>query len=229
MVLFLIHRNTGRLTEYVGFFMQPFLMALFCHYSIMCNEHETIKFMNQNINKAKVDGIDLPIDKMSKQVINLIEQLSSNETTIRLDARNQLIRMGSDVLPYMHKLLKSKDKQLRWEAAKTIEAIGHPDSIPDLLELLEKKETDFRWIASEALINIGRQSIVPLLQAIIARDETHFLRSAAQHVFNELFTSNELDRYSKLMETLNNKKQLGSMSSIEAKKVLTNFRQQPNK
>lgn len=180
--------------------------------------------MNQHIDKTQVDGIDLPVNEMSKQVLNSIERLSSEETTIRIDARNQLVKMGREILPYMHKLLKSKEKQLRWEAAKTIEIIGNPKSIPYLLDMLKEQQTEFRWIASEGLINIGRESIVPLLQTLIENDETLFLRSSARYVLNELFTAKELNRYSKLMDALKNEKQLGSIAASEAQKVLSDLR-----
>lgn len=184
--------------------------------------------MENNTTTISLDGIDLNIDRTKKELISIIEDLSSQEAIIRKEAREDMINMGVNILPYVHKLIQSKDKQLRWEAAKIAQKIAHPSSIPVLIELLEIKETDIRWIASEGLINIGRESIVPLLKAIIEKEEVHFLRTSSKYVFKSLLTAEEINRYKEFMNTLDNENQLGRVSSKEAKKILDHMRKERN-
>ncbi len=184
--------------------------------------------MENNSTTISLDGIDLNIDRSKKELINIIEDLSNDEVVLRKEAREDMINMGANILPYVHKLIQSKDKQLRWEAAKIAQEIAHPSSIPVLIELLENKEMDIRWIASEGLINIGRESIVPLLGAIISKEECHFLRASSKYIFKSLFTADEINQYQEFMNTLDNDKQLGRLSSNEAKKILDQMRKEKN-
>ncbi len=168
------------------------------------------------------DPVELDIDlaTFNEHVAAHIPGLIDSDTLTRKKARETLMVMGKDVLPQIYRLLASKNRVLRWEAAKIIELTGSRRSMPVLLELLEDNESDIRWIAAEGLIKIGRRSIVPLLHIVINKNQSVYLRVGAHHVLNHLLNAKEKKELGTLMHSLSNRLESGEMISVEVSKAL---------
>lgn len=166
--------------------------------------------------------IDVNIEEFPEEIVDFIPGLIDKiNYKKRVAARRGLISMGKNILPYMYKLLASKDYTLRREAGKIIELIPDKRSIPVLLNLLsDDDESGMRWIASEGLVKIGRDSIVPLLKALVKCNSTYYIEQAAHHVFIALFTPEEKEELKNLMISLHNNLDLESIASVEAAKAL---------
>ena len=122
----------------------------------------------------------------------LIKALGSNNGLEREKARKTLVAKGKDSLDYLMELLSHPRHICRWEAVKTMEEIGDPDSIPMFIQALEDDKSDVRWIAAEGLIRLGFQSIEPLLKALIEKSDSVFILEGAHHVFFDLEEKGEL-------------------------------------
>jgi HEAT repeat protein len=166
--------------------------------------------------------IDLKLDEFSKEVSDLIPDLVSNRTTKRQNARMRLSKISPLILDQLAKLITSKNKQLRWEVAKSLEDRSSLGSIPILLTLLADEESDIRWLAAEGLINIGRESVIPLLHEIIY-NESIYIREGAHHVLHSLLTGKERRDYHQLMRALKHNKSVKGTASLKAKEVLDSF------
>ena len=167
---------------------------------------------------TKID-IDLDLDEFDEEVTALIPDLISNRTTSRQNARLKLSEINLRVLDQIAKLIESKNKQLRWEVAKSFEDRASSDSMPILLQLLADEESDIRWIAAVSLINIGRESIIPLLHEIIHHESTSICEGA-HHVLNSLLTGKEKHKFRRLMKTLKHNKAVKGVASVNAKELL---------
>jgi HEAT repeat protein len=166
--------------------------------------------------------IDVKLEEFPDEIVDFIPDLIDKKNyKRRVAARKSLVAMGNKILPYMYKLLTSKDFMVRKEAGKIIELIPDKRSIPILLNLLsEDDESGIRWIASEGLVKIGRDSIIPLLKALVKCNSTYYIEKGAHHVFNALFTSDEKEELKQLMISLHNYLDFESIASVEAAKAL---------
>ncbi len=63
------------------------------------------------------------------------ESLDTNDYSIKLAARETLVKMGKTIIPQMHKLLDSENDLLRMEAAKIVELIADRRSIPFFINI----------------------------------------------------------------------------------------------
>jgi HEAT repeat protein len=164
--------------------------------------------------------LDIDLSTFDENVATHIPGLIDSDTLTRKKARETLMVMGKDVLPQIYRLLASKNRVLRWEAAKIIELIGSKRSIPALLELLDDSESDIRWIAAEGLTKIGRRSIVPLLHVLINKNQSIYIRVGAHHVLNNLLNAKEKKELGTLLHSLSNLLESGEMLSVEVSKAL---------
>ncbi len=73
---------------------------------------------------------------------------------------------GEPAAPRLRELLTSADKRVRWEAVKTLAAIGDPGSLEEFITLLDDPSSDLRWLAATGLIRLGARSVRPVLQAL---------------------------------------------------------------
>lgn len=177
----------------------------------------------KTVNKTEYNYIDLDLKEYSKEVAPLIVGLVSEQSHERKDARKKLVNMGKDIVPQIHKTLFSKNKLLKWEAARTIKEIGDASSIPVFIQLLEDPESDIRWIAAEGLINAGRESIVPLLKEIMAKGDSHYIRNGVHHVFRELFDDVEKKLFHQLQHALQHYTESSEFAQVEAAKAIGYF------
>ena len=115
-----------------------------------------------------------------------IDQLESDDAATRMQARKRLTDAGPAALEALTTCLYHPLMRVRWEAAKTIEAIPHPLATPALVDALDDDEQDVRWVAGEALIAIGPPALPGLLAGIIRRSGSVEFCTSAHHVLHEL-------------------------------------------
>ena len=89
---------------------------------------------------------------MSKQKLigtnleSLIDLLASKNGATRQKARKSLVAMGKPAVSTLTRILQnSKQDHIRWEAAKTLGAIGDTRAIPSLVKALEDRNSDVTW------------------------------------------------------------------------------------
>lgn len=114
----------------------------------------------------------------------LMDKLAGKDGATRLKARKALVALGRRAVPLLTQALqKSKCDHLRWEAAKTLGAIGDTRAIPSLVKALEDGDRDVAWLAAEALKRFKKTAWPPLLRALIkSGSESSSLRQGAHHV-----------------------------------------------
>jgi hypothetical protein len=127
---------------------------------------------------------------MSKQKLRstdikfLMEMLASKKGITRKDARKSLVAIGKPAVPSLtYALQNSKLDHLRWEAAKTLGAIGDVRAIPSLVKALEDGDHDVAWLAAEALRKFKKTAWPALLRELIkSGPDSVTLRHGAHHV-----------------------------------------------
>ena len=70
---------------------------------------------------------------------DLIAALSSFNDFSRVEARNALVAMGSQAVPFLTEALKDPDLLRRWETAKALAEICDPRAVPALVMALEEE------------------------------------------------------------------------------------------
>ncbi len=153
---------------------------------------------------------------MSKQQISvpasLMEMLASKDGMIRQKARKSLVILGKPVVASLSRLLLSSgSKQVRWEAAKALGAIGDVRAIPQLVKALEDSDYDVAWLAGCALKKLKKTAWPELLHALIEDDSCSFLlHKGAYHVFH----NQKEEGFNDLLSTLT--KNLESNAGLDA-------------
>ena len=143
------------------------------------------------MNKQKLTGTKLE---------SLMELLASEDGAIRTRARKALTILGrSAVSSLTHVLQTSSFEHVRWEAVKTLGAIGDARAIPRLVEALEDKDPDVAWLAADALRQFKKTAWPPLLRLLIKNvAESTLLRQRAHHVLR----NQKADGFNDLLATL---------------------------
>jgi HEAT repeat protein len=117
----------------------------------------------------------------------LIGDLASTDGIVRIMARRTLVSIGGKAIDRLLDSLKSKNKWVRWEAAKALGQIGGIAAIHGLVKALDDKMFDVRWIAAEALIHIGgRKVIIQILNALVEHPDSYWTREAVHHVLHDI-------------------------------------------
>ncbi len=173
------------------------------------------------MKKSDISDIDNALKDFPVNLAKLIKGLFDTKNSVKkLAARNALQEMGKTIIPRLHGLLDSDNGLLRLEVAKTVALIADRRSIPVLIRLLDDIEFEIRWIAAEGLIKIGRRSILPLLRSIGSGDGSYYLNKGAHHVLNGLLNESEKKKFKPLLSSLDNVKELGETSPLEASKAM---------
>lgn len=126
-------------------------------------------------------------------VVNYIERLFSKDGLQRKSARRQLEKYGKYVTPFLIGVLKSKNVDARWEAAKALIAIKDPVAADALAEALMDEDFEIRWLAAEALIALGKDAVEPLLRKLLSHYDSTYLRIGAHHVMEFLKKAKSLE------------------------------------
>lgn len=121
-----------------------------------------------------------------KDTQSLINQLSSNDGFMRIQAREALTCIGKPVILQLVKTLSDANIQLRLEIIKVLEGISDPTTIPILVEQLKYDRAGVRWAAANALIGMGRDAIPALLEALMRDFDSIWLRQSAHHILHVL-------------------------------------------
>jgi hypothetical protein len=124
--------------------------------------------------------------------IRLVERLFSKDGIQRRNARKQLEKCGGYVTPFLIGVLKSKNVDARWEAAKALITLKDPLAADALADALMDEDFEIRWLAAEALIALGRDAVEPLLRKLLSHYDSAFLRIGAHHVMKLLKTDESL-------------------------------------
>jgi thioredoxin-like negative regulator of GroEL len=114
----------------------------------------------------------------------LMDTFKSENGANRQKARKALVTLGRPAVPLLTQALQnSRLDQVRWEAAKTLGAIGDARAIPALVKALEDSDPDVAWLAAEALKQFKKEAW-PLLFRLLIRSgsESYILRQGAHHV-----------------------------------------------
>jgi len=172
----------------------------------------------KKIENAK---IDIDLKDFPVEIVKLIAGLLDDKNfSIKCNARDTLVNMGSAIIPQMQKLLASKNVLLRKNAAKIVELVADRKSIPILINLLYDTESDIRWIAAEGLIKIGRRSISPLLKSIRSAKSSHLHDQGAHHVLTSLLDKDEKKNLASLLNSLIDYHELAETAPVEADKAI---------
>jgi HEAT repeat protein len=142
---------------------------------------------------------------MSKQILtgtnleSLIDLLANKNAATRMKARKSLVALGKPAVPSLIRTLqKSEEDHIRWEAAKTLGAIGDPRAIPSLVKALEDSDQGVVWLAAEALGKFKKIAWPPLLRALVKSEKDsvslrlgahHVLRKQKEDGFNDLLST----------------------------------------
>lgn len=131
---------------------------------------------------------------------SLLDLLADKDGVIRKKARKALVAMGEIVVPSLTRVLRnSKFDHLRWEAAKTLGAIGDVRAIPSLVKALEDRDIDVAWVAAEVLRKFKKDAWPALFRALIkSKPDSISLRQGVHHV---LLNQKE-DGFNDLLKTL---------------------------
>jgi HEAT repeat protein len=157
------------------------------------------------MNRYTEEKNELQTFGFDEDTLELLNRLVSlNNYHEHIEAKNELVKMGEQILPVMHTLVKSDSEVLRKEAIKIIRLIVNHSSIPVAIHLLEDTDGDIRWMAAETLIRIGRVSLRPLLTAIFHNSQSFFLREGAHHVLSELIRKHDAKELKELQQILLN-------------------------
>jgi HEAT repeat protein len=153
---------------------------------------------------------------MSKQIRigtnleSLMDVLASKDGATRQKARKLLVALGKPAVSSLTQALQtSRLDRVRWEAVKTLGAIGDSKAIPWLVKALEDSDPDVAWLAAEALRQFKKAAWPPLLRMLIKNGaESALLRQRAHHVlrnqkevgFNNLLATLRNDLESNMLQ-----------------------------
>jgi HEAT repeat protein len=131
---------------------------------------------------------------------SLMVMLTSKKGAIRRKARESLVALGKPAVSSLTRALQnSKVDHVRWEAAKTLGAIGDARAIPSLVKALEDSDTDVTWLAAEGLRRFKKAAWPQLLRALAkSGTDSTLLRHGAHHVLR----NQKEDGFNDLLATL---------------------------
>ena len=134
----------------------------------------------------------------------LIEDLQNSKGLIRQKARDELVKNGSDSIPYLNALKDSPKHKTRWEVVKALGQIGHKDSVHTLIHALEDEKSDVRWLAAEGLVHIGTETIHHLMHALEEKYKSLHFRNGVHHVLHSIKEKEEhlMDEVHEMMHSL---------------------------
>jgi HEAT repeat protein len=121
------------------------------------------------------------------EIDRLISTFSSQDRKVREEARRSLIIIGEPAVIPLVQGLMNRDKWVRWEIAKTLAEMRHPEAAPLLVKELESRDPDIRWLAAEGLIALGSHGLEPLFKALVDNPDSEVLRLSAHHVLRDLY------------------------------------------
>ena len=140
----------------------------------------------------------------ASQIKKLISAFELKDGASRQRARQGLVLVGRDVIPFLIDYILDHNDRVRWEVAKTLEELKDPTAASALVMLLGDDVPGIRWLAGEGLINLKDNALIPLLKGLQVNFHSRFFLEGAHHVLREL------ER-----EGLLNNKMLEALSALE--------------
>jgi HEAT repeats len=120
-------------------------------------------------------------------IASLVNRLGDDDGLLRRKARETLVNLDGSAVPSLIIALSNPSRDVRWEAAKALGAIGDPSAAPALVEALEDERFGVRWLAAEALIALGAEATLPpLMHALSESADSVWLRHGGHHVLRTL-------------------------------------------
>jgi len=129
---------------------------------------------------------------MDAHLSALLRALESNNGLERKRARETLVLVGEPAVPRLVALLGSTKKQLRWEAAKALEAMVQPEVLDRLVDLLSDADSDIRWLAASGLIGLGPRAVVPVLKSLLGAPPPRGQREMCHRILRQLSAENSV-------------------------------------
>ncbi|MCB9450691.1 MAG: HEAT repeat domain-containing protein [Anaerolineaceae bacterium] len=106
----------------------------------------------------------------------LIEQITSNDTKIRDQARAELVSMGSQAVEPLIAALDSPSDWQRKSIVTLLQQIKDPRVPPALLKMLNDTDPYVRGFAAVALAEHGAQDAIPAIQQMVETEREAFGR-----------------------------------------------------
>jgi HEAT repeat protein len=89
----------------------------------------------------------------TEDIASLVNQLGADAGLLRRKARESLVNLGGNAVPSLIMALSNPSRDIRWEAAKALGAIGDASAAPALVEALEDERFGVRPFCSPNLKN----------------------------------------------------------------------------
>jgi HEAT repeat protein len=141
-----------------------------------------------NVKEVKEMERTEMMTKRDPSVDALIEQLASRSVEERHHARQALADLGSTAVPAITNALNDPRRDIRWEAAKTLEAMHFPLVASALVQALEDRDMDVRWVAADALSKQGRDGALVVLERLAEGKNSIWMLQGAHHALKALST-----------------------------------------
>jgi HEAT repeat protein len=154
---------------------------------------------------------------------SLIAALSADEADVREGARRALVSVGRNAVEPLRHLLKSPERQLRWEAVKALGEIKGERAVDALVLSLSDEKRDIRWLAAQGLISCGETALIPLLEELIAHADSAWVRDGAAHVLRSSLDKPPFCIASPVLDALSNEASTFEVPAI-AYEVLRSIR-----
>jgi HEAT repeat protein len=129
---------------------------------------------------------------MEELLEELVGTLASKDGMARKRARETLVLVGEPAVAPVRALLASPEKQVRWEAVKTLAAMIDTPSVEAFVQLLQDPRSEVRWLAGDGLINLGPRSARPVLKSLLHEPLSPGHRQMARRVLRQLSSDNEV-------------------------------------
>jgi hypothetical protein len=129
---------------------------------------------------------------MEESLDKLVGELASEDGMTRKRARETLVLVGESAVAPVRALLASPQKQVRWEAIKTLAAMIDAPSVETFVQLLGDPLSELRWLAGDGLINLGPRSAGPVLRSLLREPLSPGHGQMARRVLRQLSSDNEV-------------------------------------
>ncbi len=162
---------------------------------------------------------------MEHYVEELVEALASEDGMKRKQARETLVLVGDPAIEPVRDLIASREKRVRWEAAKTLAAMVDPPSVEIFVGLLDDPLPDLRWIAGDGLINLGPRTTQAVLQSLLRSPLSKGRRQGAHRVLRGLSAENQVlsDIVGPVIDALATETDSQSVVATRAGRALSNL------
>lgn len=110
----------------------------------------------------------------------LLSALLSEKEETRKKAREQIIRLGYAILPFLIRATRSKDPNIRWGAVDSLGSIQNKNATTAVLErALFDEDIHVRWRSIWAITRLDDGSVVPILLKMIKGSDKVVIWNAA--------------------------------------------------